>query len=193
MSKKTSKAAEHLKTIQARAAFGCGRQRLRVLDERHKHESTHSATKADFMASFRLCRHQMGAGKHKLTTPKTGRSWRPPRIRSLCATSPAGEAPPAQHPAAAHPGPHRLAVGLAWFLQLFCASLAPTTSWASWQDSLPALLARLPTEAEQLLASLSSPHALCPRSGMLRGSRGPTARFSAPLLGCTGPAASSGR
>ena len=77
------KAAEHLKTIQARAAFGCGRQALRVLDERHKHESTHLATKANseiqkltcagledlghFMASFRLYRHQMGTGEHKLT------------------------------------------------------------------------------------------------------------------------------
>ena len=46
-------------------------------------------------------------------TPGTGRSWRHPRIHSFRATAPAGEAPPAQHPAAAHPGPHRLAVGLA--------------------------------------------------------------------------------
>ena len=41
------KAAEHLKMIQVRAAFGCGRQALRVLDERHKHKSTHLATKAN--------------------------------------------------------------------------------------------------------------------------------------------------
>ena len=78
------KAAEHLKTIQARVAFGCGREAaLRFLDERHKHESTHLATKANsesqkltcagledlghFMAPFRLYRHQMGTGEHKLT------------------------------------------------------------------------------------------------------------------------------
>ena len=53
---------------------------------------------------------------------------------------------------------------LAWpgFSSCSAPPLAPTTSWASWQDSLPALLARLPTEAEQLLASLSSPHAGMP-------------------------------
>ncbi|OLQ04637.1 hypothetical protein AK812_SmicGene12266 [Symbiodinium microadriaticum] len=42
------------------------------------------------------------------------------------------------------------------------AAAAPAAYWASWQDSLPALLARLPTEAEQLLASLNSPHAGMP-------------------------------
>ena len=79
------KATEHLKTRQARAAFGCGRQALRVLDEQHKHETTHLATKVNseilkltcagledlghFIACFRLYRHQMGTGEHKLTNP----------------------------------------------------------------------------------------------------------------------------
>ena len=80
---KGHKAIDHLKMIQSRAAFGCGRQALRVLDERHKHEGTHMATKANseiqkltcagledlgpFLASFQLYRHQMGTGEHKLT------------------------------------------------------------------------------------------------------------------------------
>ena len=36
-----------------------------------------------------------------------------PRIHGICAAAAAGKAPPAEHLAAAHPGPRRLAVGLA--------------------------------------------------------------------------------
>ena len=80
---KGHKAIDHLKMIQSRAAIGCGRQALRVFDERHKHEGTHMATKANseiqkltcagledlgpFLASFQLYRHQMSTGEHKLT------------------------------------------------------------------------------------------------------------------------------
>ena len=42
------------------------------------------------------------------------------------------------------------------------AAAAPAAYWASWQDSFPALLACLPTEAEQLLASLNLPYAGMP-------------------------------
>ena len=48
----------------------------------------------------------------------------PPRIRSFCATAPAGQAPPTQDPAAAHPRAYRLAVGFffSWLFVLFCGS-----------------------------------------------------------------------
>ena len=79
---KGPEAKEQMKRIQARAAFGCGRQAVRILDEQHQHEATRKATKANteiqkltcsglddlsaYMASFQLLRHQMGADEHKL-------------------------------------------------------------------------------------------------------------------------------
>ena len=74
----------HLKCCSPLVLF-CPRAALRSRDgfERHKHESTHLATKANseiqkltcagledlghFMRCFRLYRHQMGMGEHKLT------------------------------------------------------------------------------------------------------------------------------
>ena len=80
---KGKKGPEILKLIQSRAQFGCGRQAVRIVDQRHLHESTHLATEANtkiqelscsglseldsYMASFSLLRHQMGSGEHKLT------------------------------------------------------------------------------------------------------------------------------
>ncbi|CAE7450270.1 unnamed protein product [Symbiodinium sp. CCMP2592] len=80
---KGKKGSEILKLIQSRAQFGCGRQAVRIVDQRHLHESTHFATEANtkiqelscsglseldsYMASFSLYRHQMGSGEHKLT------------------------------------------------------------------------------------------------------------------------------
>ncbi|CAE7036585.1 unnamed protein product [Symbiodinium sp. CCMP2592] len=80
---KGKKGPEILKLIQSRAQFGCGRQAVRIVDQRHLHESTHLATEANtkiqelscsglseldsYMASFSLYRHQMGSGEHKLT------------------------------------------------------------------------------------------------------------------------------
>ena len=71
------------KLIQSRAQFGCGRQAVSIVDQRHLHESTHLATEANtkiqefscsglseldsYMASFSLYRHQMASGRHKLT------------------------------------------------------------------------------------------------------------------------------
>ena len=80
---KGKKGPEILKLIQSRAQFGCGRQAVRIVDQRHLHESTHLATEANikiqelscsglseldsYMASFSLYRHQMGSGEHRLT------------------------------------------------------------------------------------------------------------------------------
>ena len=80
---KGKKGPEILKLIQSRAQFGCGRQAVRIVDQRHLHESTHLATEANtkiqelscsglseldsYMASFSLLRHQMGSGEHKFT------------------------------------------------------------------------------------------------------------------------------
>ena len=80
---KGKKGPEILKLIKSRAQFGCGRQAVRIVDQRHLHESTHLATEANtkiqelscfglseldsYMASFSLLRHQMGSGEHKLT------------------------------------------------------------------------------------------------------------------------------
>ena len=80
---KGKKGPEILKLTQSRAHFGCGRQAVRIVDQRHLHESTHLATEANtkiqelscsglaeldsYMASFSLCRHQVGSGEHKLT------------------------------------------------------------------------------------------------------------------------------
>ena len=74
---------EHVKRIQARARFGCGRQAFRVLDEQHKHQVSYLPTEAnskiqelkcsgledlsEFMADFQLYKHQMGTGEHKLS------------------------------------------------------------------------------------------------------------------------------
>ena len=45
---KGPEAKEQMKRIQAHAAFGCGRQAVRVLDEQHQqHQSTRKATKAN--------------------------------------------------------------------------------------------------------------------------------------------------
>ena len=72
---KGKKGPKILKLIQSRAQFGYGRQAVRIVDQRHLHESTHLPTEAStkiqelscsglseldsYMASFSLHRHQM--------------------------------------------------------------------------------------------------------------------------------------
>ena len=81
-----------VKLVQPRAQFkfSCGREAVRIVDQRHSHESTHLATEANTkvqelsrfglseLDSYRaslfctfLYRHRIGSGEHRLTNAGT--------------------------------------------------------------------------------------------------------------------------